>query len=110
MAALPRLARKTENASGCTSTCSRTLTIQEGGPLLCLISGPSTACLGATGLVFTATGYATYNWTVTGGTITAGAGTGSITVTSNAEGTASKVLTIKGTILPDETPKDTPKG
>lgn len=39
-----------------------------------------------------------------------GAFTKTVTVTSNAEGTASKVLTIKGTILPDETPKDTPKG
>ncbi|MFN8273906.1 MAG: DUF1573 domain-containing protein [Flavobacteriaceae bacterium] len=40
-----------------------------------------------------------------------GAFTKTVTVTSNAEGQASKVLTIKGTILPDETPKDaTPKG
>ena len=39
-----------------------------------------------------------------------GAFTKTVTVTSNAEGAASKVLTIKGTILPDETPKDTPKG
>lgn len=39
-----------------------------------------------------------------------GAFTKTVTVTSNAEGTASKVLTIKGTILPDETTKDTPKG
>jgi hypothetical protein len=39
-----------------------------------------------------------------------GAFTKTVTVTSNAEGQASKVLTIKGTILPDETPKETPKG
>ncbi|WP_298221640.1 DUF1573 domain-containing protein [Flavobacterium sp.] len=39
-----------------------------------------------------------------------GAFTKTVTVTSNAEGAASKVLTIKGTILPDETPKETPKG
>ena len=39
-----------------------------------------------------------------------GAFTKTVTVTSNAEGMASKVLTIKGTILADETPKDTPKG
>lgn len=39
-----------------------------------------------------------------------GAFTKTVTVTSNAEGTASKVLTIKGTILGDETPKETPKG
>ncbi len=39
-----------------------------------------------------------------------GAFTKTVTVTSNAEGMPSKVLTIKGTIQPDETPKDTPKG
>ncbi len=39
-----------------------------------------------------------------------GAFTKTVTVTSNAEGQASKVLTIKGTILADETPKETPKG
>jgi hypothetical protein len=39
-----------------------------------------------------------------------GAFTKTVTVTSNAEGSASKVLTIKGTVLPKETPKDTPKG
>ena len=36
--------------------------------------------------------------------------TKTVTITSNAEGAASKVLTIKGTILGDETPKETPKG
>jgi hypothetical protein len=39
-----------------------------------------------------------------------GAFTKTVTVTSNAEGSASKVLTIKGTILGDESPKETPKG
>jgi hypothetical protein len=39
-----------------------------------------------------------------------GAFTKTVTVTSNAEGAASKVLTIKGTILGDDTPKETPKG
>ena len=34
-----------------------------------------------------------------------GAFTKTVTVTSNAEGQASKVLTIKGTVLADETPK-----
>lgn len=37
-----------------------------------------------------------------------GAFTKTVTVTSNAEGQASKVLTIKGTILPDPTPAVTP--
>lgn len=39
-----------------------------------------------------------------------GAFTKTVTVTSNAEGVASKVLTIKGTILADETTKEAPKG
>jgi hypothetical protein len=39
-----------------------------------------------------------------------GAFTKTVTVTSNAEGSASKVLTIKGTILGDDSPKETPKG
>jgi Protein of unknown function (DUF1573) len=37
-----------------------------------------------------------------------GAFTKTVTVTSNAEGTPTKVLTIKGTILPDPTPAATP--
>lgn len=39
-----------------------------------------------------------------------GAFTKTVTITSNAEGQASKVLTIKGTILGDDAPKETPKG
>ncbi|MBL0013807.1 MAG: DUF1573 domain-containing protein [Flavobacterium sp.] len=39
-----------------------------------------------------------------------GAFTKTVTLTSNAEGQASKVLTIKGTILGDDAPKETPKG
>ena len=37
-----------------------------------------------------------------------GAFTKSVTVTSNAEGQATKVLTIKGTVLPDPTPSAVP--
>jgi hypothetical protein len=33
----------------------------------------------------------------------------SVTITSNAEGAATKVLTIKGNVLPDETKKEEPK-
>lgn len=38
-----------------------------------------------------------------------GSFTKTVTVTSNAEGMPSKVLTIKGTILPDPAPAETPK-
>jgi hypothetical protein len=39
-----------------------------------------------------------------------GAFTKTVTITSNAEGQASKVLTIKGNILGDDNSKETPKG
>jgi hypothetical protein len=39
-----------------------------------------------------------------------GAFTKTVTVTSNAEGSASKLLTIKGTVLGDDSKKETPKG
>ena len=39
-----------------------------------------------------------------------GAFTKTVTVTSNAEGSSSKVLTIKGTVLGDDSKKETPKG
>ena len=39
-----------------------------------------------------------------------GAFTKTVTVTSNAEGSESKVLTIKGTVLGDDSKKETPKG
>jgi hypothetical protein len=82
------------NAAGCTSTCSRFLNVQEGGPVPCLITGPTTTCPGITGLVFNApAGYQTYNWSVTGGTITAGTGTNSITVTAAGAGTLVVSLT-----------------
>ena len=39
-----------------------------------------------------------------------GAFTKTVTVTSHAEGSSSKVLTIKGTVLGDDSKKETPKG
>ncbi len=57
-------------------------------PTPTLITGPLSACLGATGVVYTTqSGMTAYTWTISaGGTITAGAGTNSITVTWNALG------------------------
>ncbi|MEO6406661.1 MAG: hypothetical protein ABIY51_03840, partial [Ferruginibacter sp.] len=75
------------NASGCTSTCTRLLIVEQGGPLPCLIAGPQTTCAGATGLIYSVPAtYATYSWIVTGGTITAGQGTSQITVTAGTTG------------------------
>jgi len=52
------------------------------------ISGPATGCSGTTGYVYTTeAGNSNYSWTVSaGGTITAGAGTNTITVTWNTAG------------------------
>ncbi len=52
------------------------------------ISGPSSACQLYSGQVYTTeTGMSSYAWDITGGTITAGAGTNAITVTWNTPGT-----------------------
>jgi PKD repeat protein len=54
------------------------------------INGPSIACTNSTGNVYsTESGMTNYNWTITGGTISAGAGTNSVTVTWNSPGTQS---------------------
>jgi hypothetical protein len=55
------------------------------------ITGPASICIGSTGNVYTTqTGFSNYQWTVSaGGTITAGAGTNSITVTWNSAGSQS---------------------
>jgi hypothetical protein len=52
------------------------------------ITGPASICSGTTGNVYTTqSGFSNYQWTVSaGGTITAGAGTNSITVTWNTAG------------------------
>ncbi|MFN5005279.1 MAG: autotransporter-associated beta strand repeat-containing protein [Bacteroidota bacterium] len=54
-----------------------------------LISGPSTACSGQTALTYSTPANAgrSYAWSVTGGTITSGAGTNSIVVTWGGAGT-----------------------
>ncbi len=53
----------------------------------CLVTGNTLVCAGSTGNVYSSTaGQAPYVWSVTGGTITLGQGTSSITVTWNAAG------------------------
>jgi hypothetical protein len=61
------------------------------------ITAPASAISGSTGntaSVANAGGGATYNWSITGGTITAGTGTNSITFTAGAAGT----LTLQATV------------
>lgn len=54
------------------------------------VSGPVSLCQGASGNVYTTqSGMTNYVWTVTGGTITAGAGTNSVTITWNTSGAQS---------------------
>jgi len=62
------------------------------------ISGPATVCALSTGNVYSTANVVghTYEWAITGGTITAGDATNSITVTWNAAGTGT--LTVKETI------------
>ncbi|MBL7834973.1 MAG: PKD domain-containing protein, partial [Cyclobacteriaceae bacterium] len=66
-----------------------------------VISGPATVCAAQAANVYSTTNVVgnTYNWTVSGGTITAGAGTSSITVTwgSGASGTVQLTETITAT-------------
>jgi subtilisin-like proprotein convertase family protein len=59
------------------------------------ITGSATLCATSTGNVYSVTNVTgnTYAWTVTGGTITAGQGTNSITVTAGAAGTATVTVT-----------------
>jgi hypothetical protein len=58
------------------------------------INGPSAACENSTGNMYvTESGMTGYNWSVTGGTITAGSGTSLITVTWNEVGTQSVSVT-----------------
>jgi hypothetical protein len=58
------------------------------------INGPPTACVNSTGNMYvTESGMTGYNWSVTGGTITTGAGTSVITVTWNDAGTQSVSVT-----------------
>ncbi|MFM9007372.1 MAG: fibronectin type III domain-containing protein, partial [Bacteroidota bacterium] len=70
-------------------------------PAAPVVSGPATACLGQTGLVYSTTAQTgvSYNWTVpTGVTITAGQGTNSITTTWSSTAVSGNVtLTITTT-------------
>jgi len=85
------------NAAGCTSTCSKTVTVS--APIVCSITGDTSICQGQTTQLCAPSGCAKYLWS-TGATtscITVGtAGTYTVTIT-NAAGctsTCSKTVTI----------------
>ncbi|MEI7982189.1 MAG: T9SS type A sorting domain-containing protein, partial [Bacteroidota bacterium] len=108
------------NANGCTPVTPTVKNIAVNARPAPTISGAATACAPATGITYTTeTGMTGYLWTVSpGGTITAGSGTNSITVTwnstgaqsvsvnyTNASGCAASTPTVKAvTVNPRPTP------
>ncbi len=76
------------NASGCSLATPVPVAVNIVPLPVPVITGSATACLGFTTNTYTTqTGMSGYNWTISaGGTITAGAGTNSITVTWNTLG------------------------
>jgi subtilisin-like proprotein convertase family protein len=84
---------ETITATSCTQTNSLSVTINPNPTPS--ITGSTAVCTTNTGYVYSVTSVAgnTYSWTVTGGTITAGAGTNSITVTWGAAGTGTVAVT-----------------
>jgi hypothetical protein len=81
-----------ENASGCSAASPATKSVNVLNPPLPTISGLANTCQNTTTTYTTESGMSSYNWTVTGGTITAGAGTYQITV--NWATTGSKTITV----------------
>jgi len=73
--------------TGCAAAVS-TMTLTIDSLPTSVISGPTTVCATSTGNVYSTPniGGHTYAWAISGGTITSGAGTNSITVTWNAAG------------------------
>ncbi|MCX6246080.1 MAG: hypothetical protein NTU98_15405 [Bacteroidetes bacterium] len=76
------------NTAGCTAASATSKTVIVNPLPVPTITGAASACAGATGVTYTTeTGMTGYTWTITsGGTITAGAGTNTITVTWNTAG------------------------
>jgi hypothetical protein len=82
------------NNNGCTAIVPGVDTVQVNPRPVPTITGPSSVCAGTSGHVYTTeTGMSNYQWTVsTGGTITSGSGTNSITVSWGISG--SRTVTI----------------
>ncbi|MFZ4521746.1 MAG: T9SS type A sorting domain-containing protein [Bacteroidales bacterium] len=78
------------NANGCTAAAPVCYNVTVNALPTPTITGPASVCQGSAGNVYsTQTGMTGYTWTITGGTITAGAGTSSVTVTWNTVGAQS---------------------
>ena len=75
------------NGNGCTATVPTVYPVTVNPLPAPTITGPGLVCAASTGNIYTTQpGMTGYVWTVTGGTITAGSGTASITVTWNNPG------------------------
>ena len=86
------------SAAACASTNNPTVTVTVNSPPSATVSGAATACAlsqGNTASVPVAAG-ATYLWSITGGTITAGQGTAAIAYTAGTGGTVSLGVTVTG--------------
>jgi trimeric autotransporter adhesin len=86
------------NVAGTAYGLDQTFTTNCVAPVI-TISGPSTACAGSGGYVYTSqAGNSNYTWAVSaGGTITGGSGTNSITVTWNTSGAQTVSLNYQNT-------------
>ncbi len=100
----------TNSVTGCVSTASPISVTVNALPTP-VITGAASACNGTTGSIYSTPLVAghTYVWAVTGGTITAGAGTNSITVTWNVvgAGTVNVTETITATTCSAAAPQRT---
>jgi hypothetical protein len=87
----------TVTASGCTSAASAATVVTVNPNPNATITAPASAITGSTGNIASVANAgvgATYAWSITNGTITAGAGTNSITFTAGAVGTLTLQVTV----------------
>ena len=85
-----------KNANGCVSTASTgTMAAQPVTPNS-TITAPASVCASATGITASVPVSAggSYSWSISGGSITAGAGTNQITITANASGSITLNCTV----------------
>ena len=83
------------SSSGCSQLLIQSFTIVVNATLVPTITGPNPICVNTSGTYITETGMNNYVWNVSGGTITAGTGTSSITV--NWTNTGNQTVTINYT-------------
>ena len=86
---------ETITATGCSVTTGNYNVTINANPTPSITVGTPTVCAGATGVVYSTAnvGGNTYVWTISGGTITAGAGTNSVTVSWGAAGAGTLTVT-----------------